>query len=64
MLKVVHGLFSVAPRMGAWIEIFIMTDEEAAESRSRPAWARGLKSQLEVIALEAPVSRAPYGRVD
>ena len=39
---------TVAPRVGAWIEIDI-TNDDALKDRSLPVWERGLKSKSIII---------------
>ena len=51
-----HQKTGVAPRVGAWIETAIKS-LVSWFSRSRPAWARGLK--LVIVSLLGPPSVAP-----
>ena len=53
---------TVAPRVGAWIETEVCLLPLCARE-SRPAWARGLKRQVERVNRETSC-RAPRGRVD
>ena len=55
-------ILSVAPLVGAWIEIANRADA-AMEKPSLPLWERGLKSTLGSRILK-PAGRSPCGSVD
>ena len=59
----VTSIALVAPRVGAWIEMFTMCIMVSLLS-SLPVWGRGLKSTLVVKLLSVVVSRSPCGGVD
>ncbi len=54
--------FVVAPRVGAWIEIFFLAEYYLLHG-SLPAWERGLKSSSRPRETGA-ISRSPRGSVD
>ena len=54
--------YSVAPRVGAWIEI-LQYPVTRAGNESLPVWERGLKS-LETITRRVGHGRSPCGSVD
>ena len=45
----------VAPRMGAWIEIFVEYEHRHRKVKSLPAWGRGLKSNLYDIKIDSDI---------
>ncbi len=57
-------MLNVAPRVGAWIETPHLKGQGPGGEESRPAWARGLKLEIDRKQTQRVVRRAPRGRVD
>ena len=58
------GEMEVAPRAGAWIEIYGLLINEAYESTSHPVRVRGLKYLIALVFQHKLQSRTPCGCVD